>query len=77
MKHPIHWCSAAVLVALLSGCGGGGDNWTATPPAPEPTVPASLADNVESFVAYLTALVNDDFAEPLSLGSVVPAATEE
>jgi len=70
--------SMLCAVALLSACGGGGDNSTpATPPVTE-QVPPGVNTSVTSFMGYLVALLASaaDALEPVDVSAVTPATDD-
>ena len=65
---------AATLHAACGG-GGGGDATPAVPPVAD-SVPPSIASSVDALIAFARSLMADDTAEPLQLGTVVPATDD-
>jgi hypothetical protein len=80
MKHlTLPGLAALVLSAgLLSACGGGGGGYAPTQDAPPvaDSVPGAIANSVDALIAFAKGLVTDDTAEPLLLGTVVPATDD-
>jgi hypothetical protein len=80
MKHmTLPGLAALVLSAgLLSACGGGGGYDAATPEVPPvaDSVPGAIANSVDALIAFAKGLATDDTAEPLLLGTVVPATDD-
>jgi hypothetical protein len=67
----------ALTTGLLVGCGGGGGGGAApTVPPVADSVPAAIASSVDALIAFAKGLMNDDTAEPLLLGTVVPATDD-
>jgi hypothetical protein len=77
-KHTLSALAGLALAAgLLSGCGGGGGGGDApgAPPVAD-SVPAAIANSVDTLIAFAQGLMNDDTAEPLLLGTVQPATDD-
>lgn len=76
-KHTFSTLSALALVAgLLGGCGGNNDVAVIDPEPPVPdSVPSAIGDSVDTLIAFVKGLGNDDTAEPLLLGTVQPATS--
>lgn len=67
----------ALAAGLLAGCGGGGGGDAApTDPPVAASVPAAIASSVDALITFAKGLTNDATAEPLLLGTVVPAADD-
>ncbi|WP_119354433.1 hypothetical protein [Azohydromonas sediminis] len=76
MKH-LSVPGLVVLVlctSLLTGCGG--DDHVTAPALPSDSVPEAVASSVDALIAFAKGLASDDSAEPLSLGTVVPAVDD-
>ena len=65
----------ALTTGLLVGCGGGGGAAPTVSPVAD-SVPAAIANSVDALIAFAKGLMNDDTAEPLLLGTVVPATDD-
>lgn len=65
--------AVALATALLGACGGGGGDATPAVPPVADSVPAGIASSVDALIAFAKSLMADDTAEPLLLGTVVPA----
>jgi len=61
------------VAAVLTACGGGGDDNPAQPPATE-QVPTTVNSSVPAFISYLMALVASaaDALEPVDVSAVTP-----
>lgn len=78
MTHTIfpRLAAVALATALLGACGGGGGDATPTVPTVADSVPSSIASSVDALIAFAKGLMADDTAEPLLLGTVVPATDD-
>ena len=68
----------AVLTAgLLAGCGGGGNDSPADPPAaPSGSVPPSAWASIVAYVSYVGSLVATETGTPLNVDDVNPPTSE-
>jgi hypothetical protein len=74
LKTRLHgWAVALVAGALLSACGGGGDD----APAPLVEVPDSALTSSAAYTQFVRGRAADDTAEPLTLGRLDVAPTSE
>lgn len=79
MKHSTfpQLAALALSAGLLSACGGGGGGGGEEPPvAVTDTVPAAIATSVDALLNFASGVASNDTAEPLLLGSVVPATDD-
>lgn len=65
----------ALATGLLAGCGGGGGAAPTVPPVAQ-SVPAAIANSADALLAFAKGLMEDDTAQPLLLGTVVPATDD-
>lgn len=69
------WLAGALALALLAGCGGGGEI-EADAAAGGREVPASALASARAYAEFARSLAADDRSDPMELGSVVAPTSE-